>query len=281
MGTTRFAQNDLARLSYDVSGREDAPVVVMLHAMLGDRASMAPLRRRLEGSARLLVPDARGHGASSALTDRTFSSTDMANDLVAILEAEDVPDAVHVVGYGQGAIAALELVHWRPDRVASLVLIEPDALSVLDGEQDERVVALREDARAANREASDASYKGLADKALNRYLDRRWGKGWADRLPRPRLAAVRRSVEALSPSLDAAERFRILPEHLAGVSFPVLIVIGEDTPEVERAIAAQLATWIPGAETLQVHSLPGGAPFAAEDGGAAGPIAEWVQTRIG
>lgn len=281
MGTTRFAQNDLARLSYDVSGRDDRPVVMLLHATLGDRASMAPLRRLLEGDARLLVPDARGHGASSALTDRTFSSTDMANDIVAILEAEDITHAVHLVGYGQGAIAALELVHWRPDRVASLVLIEPDALSVLDGDDDESVAAWREAARSANREASDSSYKGLADKALNRYLDRRWGSGWSDRLPRPRLAAVRRSVEALSPSLDAAERFRILPEHLADVSFPVLIVTGEDTPEVERAIAARLAAWIPTAGTLVVPSLPGGAPFSAEDGGAAESIAEWVKHKVG
>lgn len=281
MGTTRFAQNDLARLSYDVSGLDNGSVVMLLHATLGDRASMAPLRRRLEDHTRLFVPDARGHGASSALTDRTFSSTDMANDLVAILEAEHVSGPVHFVGYGLGTIAALELVHWRPDRVASLVLVEPDALTVLDGEDDEAVAALREEARAANREAADFSYKGLADKALSRYLDRRWGKGWANRLPRPRLAAVRRSVEALSPTLDAAGRFRILPEHLAGINLPTLIVTGEDTPAAECEIAARLATWIPHAETLVVPSLPGGAPFSPEDGGAAGPIAEWVTARLG
>jgi pimeloyl-ACP methyl ester carboxylesterase len=187
---------------------------------------------------------------------------------------------VHVVGHGQGAVAALELAHWRPDRVASLVLIEPDALSILDGEDDAEVIALREDARTASREASALAYKGLADRALNRYLDRRWGAGWAERLARPRLAAVRRSVQALSASLDAVERFRILPEHLAGIGFPVLVVTGEDTPAAERQIAQRLATWIPGAETLEVPSLPGGIPFAAEDGGAAGGIAEWVRRQV-
>jgi pimeloyl-ACP methyl ester carboxylesterase len=204
----------------------------------------------------------------------------MANDVVGILEAAQVgARPVHVVGHGQGAVAALELAHWRPDRVASLVLIEPDALSILDGEDDAEVIALREDARTASREASDLAYKGLADRALNRYLDRRWGAGWAERLARPRLAAVRRSVQALSPSLDAVERFRILPEHLAGIGFPVLVVTGEDTPAAERQIAQRLAAWIPGAETLVVSSLPGGTPFAAEDGG--GAIAEWVLKRIG
>ncbi|HVL23523.1 MAG TPA: alpha/beta hydrolase [Thermomicrobiales bacterium] len=280
MGTTRFAQNDLARLSYEVAGPVDAPVVVLLHATLTDRISFAPLRDCLDGAARVLVPDARGHGASSALTDRSYSSTDMANDVVAILDAEGVRGPVHLVGHGQGAVAALEVAHWRPDRLASLVLIEPDALCVLDGEDDADVIAAREEARSASREASDQAYKGLADRALSRYLDRRWGRGWAERLPRPRLAAVRRSVQALSPSLDAVARFRILPEHLAPLTVPALVVTGEDSPAAEREVAARLAAWIPGAETLTVPSLPGGTPFAG-DGDAAGAVAAWVREKMG
>jgi len=278
MGTTRFAQNDLARLSYEVSGEATAPVVVLLHAMLTDRLALAPLREALDDVARVIAPDARGHGASSALTDRTYASVDMANDVVAVLDAEGVAGPVHIIGHGQGAVAALELAHWRPDRIVSLVLVEPDALSILDGEADPDVVAVREEARAANREASEQAYKGLADRALGRYLDRRWGAGWADRLPRPRLAAVRRNVQALSASIDAVERFRILPEHLAGIGFPVLIVTAAETPAAERQIAARLASWIPGAETLEVVSLPGGMPFAEEASAAA--IAAWVRSRL-
>lgn len=281
MATTRFAQNDLARLSYEVAGPPDGPVVLLMHATLADRISLRPLRERLEAQAKIILPDARGHGASSGLTGRTLSSTDLANDVVAILETEGVTGAVHLVGHGQGAIAALELAHWRPDRISSMVLIEPDALSILEGEANEKVSAAREGARKANREAADHSYKGLADKALNRYLDRRWGQGWQDRLTKPRMAAVRRSVQALSASLDAEERFRILPEHLENVMFPVLVVTGEDSPEAEQHIADRIASWIPGSERLVVESLPGGAPFSLDDGGAAGPIADWVLARIG
>jgi pimeloyl-ACP methyl ester carboxylesterase len=163
---------------------------------------------RLADTMRIIMPDARGHGASSAVTDRNVSMTDLANDAVAILDNEGIAGPVHIVGKGQGAITALELAHWRPDRIASLVLVEPDALTILDGEMDEHVVHVREEARAGQREASDHSYKGLADKALDRYLDRRWGAGWRERLTKIRLASVRRSVQALSPSLDALGRFR-------------------------------------------------------------------------
>ena len=280
MGTTRFAQNDLARLSYEVSGPADGPVVVMLHATMTSRSSLRPLQQRLEKTARVILPDARGHGASTALTKRDLSSTDLANDVVAILEAEGVVEPVHVIGHGQGAVAALELAHWRPDRIASLVLIEPDALSVLEGEHDEEIAALREDARRSNRQAADDSYKGLADKALNGYLDRRWGEGWRERMSRPQLAAVRRSMPALAASLDALEHFRILPEHVESVPFPVLIVIGEDTPAAERVIADRLTEWISGAERLVATSLPGGVPFGADDGGAADAITYWVGNHI-
>lgn len=279
MATTRFAQNDLVRLSYEVSGEGAGPVVVLLHALLGDRPSLAPLRDRLEAHARVISPDARGHGASSALTDRTVSITDLANDVVAVLDQEGISGPVHLIGHGQGAITALELAHWRPDRVASLVLIEPDALTILDGEDDELVVRTREDARKGQREASDASYKGLADKALDQYLDRRWGTGWRDRLTKIRMASVRRSVQALSPSLDALGRFRILPEHVAAFTFPVLIVTGEDTPAAERRIADRLASWIPAADRHTAPSLPGGAPFSA-DTATADIIAEWVRGHM-
>ncbi|HWV23154.1 MAG TPA: alpha/beta hydrolase [Thermomicrobiales bacterium] len=280
MGTTRFAQNELARLSYEVAGPEDAPVVVLLHATMAGRASMTPLQERLAESARVIVPDARGHGGSTALTKRDLASTDLANDIVAVLDAEDISGPVHLVGHGQGAVAALELAHWRPDRIASLVLIEPETLAVLEGEHDEEIVQVREEARQANREAADASYRQLADKALNGYLDRRWGEGWRERLPKPRLAAVRRSMPALAASLDALERFRMLPEHLEGVTFPVLIVTAENTPVAERFMADRLTSWLPTAERLAVPSLPGGLPFTGDGASAADQIAAWVKAKL-
>ena len=277
MATTRFAQNELVRISYEISGPADGPAVVLLHALLGDRPSMRPVADRLQDAARVIIPDARGHGATSALTDRTVSMTDLANDVVAVLEAAGIMGPVHIVGHGQGAITALEIAHWRPDHIASLVLVEPDALTVLDGETDEKIVATREKARAGQREASDLSYKGLADRALDRYLDRRWGEGWRDRLTPIRMASVRRSVQSLSPSLDALGRFRILPEHVAALPVPVLIVTGEDTPAAERLIADRFAAWIPTADRITVPAMPGGSPFGDA---AVSSITEWLRARI-
>ncbi|MGB3307792.1 MAG: alpha/beta hydrolase [Thermomicrobiales bacterium] len=283
MGFTRFAQNDLARLSYELTastGGPEAPTVVLLHATLGERSSLSPLREELSDRFQVVQPDARGHGGSSALTDRSFTVTDMANDLYAVLEALNLTgesaQPVHLVGHGQGAIAALELARRRPDLVASLVLMEPDAVALLDGELDEEIAQARADARSSAREAADAAYKELSDKALRVYLDRRWGSGWESRLAKPRLAALRRHAPALSPSLDALDRYQLLPEELAEVSVPTLIIVAATSPVAERAIAQRLAATIPGASQRVVTTLPGGAPLTGSGEVAIAVIAEWL-----
>lgn len=288
MGYTRFAQNDLARLSYEVSSAtgsatDATPTVVLLHATLTEHASLNPLREELVERFQVVQPDARGHGASAALTDRSFTVTDMANDLYVVLEAADLlgPDKrpLHLVGHGQGAIAALELARRRPDLITSLVLIEPDAPALLDGELDVEIARVREEARTSFRAASDAAYKGLTDKALEIYLNRRWGEGWEARLTKPRLAAVRRHITALSPSLDALDRYRLLPEELAAITIPALVVVAAESPVAERAIAQRVAKTIPSATLRVVTSLPGGAPLTGNGEIAISVITEWLATH--
>jgi pimeloyl-ACP methyl ester carboxylesterase len=280
MGITRFATNEFARISYEVDGPETANVAVLLHATLADRVSFRPLQDELAPSMRVILPDARGHGASAGLKDRTFNVADMANDLYAVLEAENLvgdPHArIHLAGHGQGAVTALELARRRPDLVASLTLIEPDALSLLDGDDDPQAILAREEARNAYRTASDAAYKGLADKALSLYLDARWGADWQDRLPRPRAAAVRRNVLALSPTLDALDRYRLLPEDAAEIAIPARVLAAATSPATVRAIAQRLGSWLPRGRAVYIAKLPGGAPFTDEGEAAINIVTEWV-----
>jgi len=280
MGITRFATNDLARISYEIDGPASDDVVVLLHTTLADRGAFAPLRDELADTYRLLLVDARGHGASAALKDRTYAVTDMANDCYTVLEAEGIVHSpttrVHLVGHGQGAITALELARRRPDLVHSLTLIEPDALTLLDGESDTEAILAREEARNAYRTAADAAYKGLADKALALYLDARWGAGWQERLSRPRAAAVRRNVLALSPSLDALDRYRILPGEVQQVLTPARVVAAATSPATVRAITQRLGSWLPRGRAAYVAKLPGGAPFTGEGEAAINLVVEWL-----
>ena len=283
MGITRFAQNDLARINYEIDGPDTDNVVVLLHTTLADRGSFGPLRDTLAEQMRVILPDARGHGASAGLKDRAYGVTDMANDLYAVLEAEGLihkPDVrIHLVGHGQGAMASLELARRRPELVTSLTLIEPDALTLLDGEDDVEAIFAREEARNAYRSASEAAYKGLADRAMNLYLDARWGEGWSERLSRPRAAAVRRNLLSLSASLDALDRYRILPEEVSGIVIPARVVAAATSPATVRQIAQRMGTWLPRGRTIYVAKLPGGAPFTGEGEAAINLVEEWVRER--
>ena len=277
MGITRFAQNELARLSYEISGPESAPPVVLLHATLLDRRSLEPLRAKLESQARVIQPDARGHGASSGLAGRTFSVSDMASDLYAVIEASaNVSRRVALVGHGQGAITAVEFARIRPDLVSKLVLIEPDALSLLDGELDAEVVQSREAARATMRAAADAVYKGLTERALELYLGRRWGTDWKEAMPKSRLAAIKRNAPSLTASLDALDRYRILPSELNGLDVPALIIAAESTPPAEQRIALKLRQQLPKSEMITTAELPAGSPLTGSGASLTDFIAGWL-----
>jgi pimeloyl-ACP methyl ester carboxylesterase len=275
MGVTRFAQNELARLAYEVFPADHGPTVVLMHGTLLDRISMRPLQERMAGRATVLQPDGRGHGGSSALADRRFTVTDMAQDLYAVLEAaEAVELPVVLVGHGQGAIAALEFARIRPDLVAKMALVEPDALSLLDGELDAEVVQSREATRALWRAVSEAVYKGLPERAVEMYFGRRWGADWKDKLTRPRLAAIRRSASALSASLDALDRYRILPDEVAAIRVPSLVIAAETTPPTEQRIALRLREMLPQSEMITAADLPAASPF--DSATLAGYVAEWA-----
>lgn len=268
MGTTRFAQNDLARLSYEIDGSPDAPPIVFLHATLGDRRTAGALQDALARDYRLILPDARGHGGSAALQSRSFTVTDMANDVWAVLEAEGLdrdgaPNPI-VIGHGQGAVTAIELARRRPDRLAGMVLIEPDAPALLDGVTDAEVASVREEARETYRTLSDLAYRQQEQQAVDRYMDYRWPSGWRDELNRPRQAALRRHAGALSPVLDALDRFRILPDELGELAVRTHVLTAGSSPELVDTIGRRLAADVPGATYRQIGKITLATPYGSE-----------------
>ena len=124
-GVTRFAARGGHRLSYESSGAVEGAPVLGLHDLLADRGQLRPLAAALVGDGfRVTLPDARGHGASSAISGREYPARELVADAVAVLDAEGQA-TVHVVAMGWGAGTALAMAAVKPERVSSLVLIEP------------------------------------------------------------------------------------------------------------------------------------------------------------
>jgi rifampin ADP-ribosylating transferase len=94
--------------------------VVLLHAWAASRRSFTAMLPLLPSSVRAVAPDLRGHGdAAKPLSG--YEVTHLAADVVALLDALDLPRAV-LVGASSGGYVAQQVAVTTPSRVAGLVL---------------------------------------------------------------------------------------------------------------------------------------------------------------
>jgi len=234
------------RLFYEVAG-EGEPVV-FLHGFALDSRMWDAQFAALAARYRVIRYDLRGFGRSGE--PRVGSQYSHFDDLVALLDRLGVSAPAHLIGQGMGGRYALEFALLHPDRVKSLVLLDP----VVDGwawsrEWLEAYMPVFEAGRSGNAEAAKEAWRTHPLFASLR------GKT-AD----PR--AYARFVQMVDDysgwhfvHIDPAQR--IAPtalKQLDRVHVPVLILVGEhDWADFQR-IADRLARGIAGAQRVV---LPG------------------------
>lgn len=98
---------------------------LLIHGLNANLAFWRPeLVRALGEDRRLLMYDLRGHGHSE-LAPIGYTSAEQAGDAQALLDAAGFEDAIDVVAHSFGATVALQLARLHPERVRSLVLLDP------------------------------------------------------------------------------------------------------------------------------------------------------------
>jgi pimeloyl-ACP methyl ester carboxylesterase len=101
------------------------PKVVMLHGLVAD--SLASYYYTLANPVALVADvylyDLRGHGRST-IPPTGYAVADHVDDLDALLDTWGIDEPVHLVANSFGGVVALGLAHRRPERVASMVLVE-------------------------------------------------------------------------------------------------------------------------------------------------------------
>jgi pimeloyl-ACP methyl ester carboxylesterase len=281
LAVTRFASRNDQRLSYETSGEGEGMPVLALHDLLVDRGQLRPLASALsetppssggglgggaggpssvgglgrEAGFRVVLPDARGHGASPMIGGHLYTATELAADALAILDAERLT-TIQVVAVGWGANIALALAAAAPRRVHSLALISPYLPPLLldhpVGEAKQYGAALQE----AIAEAASAAGKGQIDRALDVYLGVRWGSGWRERLSKPRLGAIRRAAANLGPLLAGLAPEQLDRDALRAIDCPLTQFVRADAPPFERWNAEALSLLIPrsGVQTVSIGS---------------------------
>jgi N-formylmaleamate deformylase len=105
----------------------DKPTLIALHGLTGSGACWTPLARALEDEYDVIMPDARGHGRSSApLSGYTYH--DHASDVLGLIEKLGITNPI-LLGHSMGGMTAAVVASQLGSAVRALVLVEPTFIS--------------------------------------------------------------------------------------------------------------------------------------------------------
>jgi 3-oxoadipate enol-lactonase len=100
----------------------DGPAIVLLHGAGGSHTVWNGVIPLLAKEFRVLAPDLRGHGRSSAPEGSTYSFDELEGDVLRLLDTRSI-DSAHWVGLSGGAMLALRLALDAEARTRSLTMI--------------------------------------------------------------------------------------------------------------------------------------------------------------
>ncbi len=232
------------RLYRELTGESGEPLV-MVHGSWVDHHDWDEVVPLLSRSYRVLTYDRRGHSQSERPASPDSVHDDVA-DLAALIDALDLVPA-HLVGNSFGGVIALRLAMERPDLVRSLNLHEPPLLSLLADDPQGQAMLQAIGQRFAEieklLEAGDMA--GGARRFAEGVV---FGEGAWQRLPPPLRETITFNAPTFLDEQRDPDAFAIDPERLRGVSRPVLLTFGGQSPPFLPLIVAKLADALPQAE---------------------------------
>jgi 3-oxoadipate enol-lactonase len=241
-----YARRAGLRLYWEISGKHDAPAILLIRGLSRSSSYWYDLRPLLEPRFRVLVMDNRGVGRSDA-PGPGFTTADMADDVAAVLHQSGVHRA-HVFGISLGGMIAQQLALRHPGRVDRLVL----GATTMGGRgavpaPREAILGLLRAGRGTAADQIRLSTPWVLDAeavARRPAVVDEW-IAIAEREPRSRLAILGQLLAAAVHDTS---------EHLHRVRRPTLVVTGDRDRLIPMGNSDRIARAIPGSA---LHVLPG------------------------
>lgn len=239
--------NDV-ELYYKWHGAEDAPALVFVNGLTASTESWIFQTPAFAERLRVLLYDCRGQG-QSAKPAGPYATKQHAADLLALLDALDL-GTVYIVGLSNGGAVAMHLAADNPQRVRRLVLSSTHA----------RADTLMRSKLQSWLTALDAGGPLMRFDAATPWV---WGRRFLDE-NEDVLATLRNQAAQATPNavraLITGAMGHDVTDHLADISVPTLVMVGEEDVLTPPWYARDVAAGIPGAELVVVpnagHALP-------------------------
>lgn len=221
------------------------PPVVLLHGLMGSGACWTPVARALEGELDIIMPDARGHGDSSAPL-HGYRYEDLASDVEGLLRGLQLSRPV-LLGHSMGGMTAAVTASRGAAMLRGLVLVDPTFLSPAR----QREVS-ESDVAEQHRRALGLPRSELVAQARARHPHR--SPELIELQAEARLKTCMGAFEVLAPpNPDYREVVR-------AIGVPSLLVIG-DAPVVTLEMATELCGLNPRLRVEQIRNAGHGLPF--------------------
>lgn len=214
-------------LAVHVQGNTASPAVVLTHSILSSSRMWDEQAELLRGLGFCVVRiDAPGHG-HSAEPDGEVTLDSLAADVVAVLDALDVP-AAHYVGLSLGGMSGLGLGIRHPQRLLSLVLCacRADAPPAFAAPWDERIAIAQ----------ADGSCAPLASPTIQRWFGTPFLDAHPDVASRFHELASTTSVAGFTACARAIQRLDYLVE-VARIPVATTLVVGSRDGVLPEAMA--------------------------------------------
>ena len=233
------------RIQYVRTGGAKPPVV-LLHGLMGSGACWTPLARALESEVDVVMPDARGHGGSSAPPEG-YRYDQLANDVVGLLGSLELSRPI-LLGHSMGGLTAAVVASRRAGLLRSVILVDPTFLSP------ERQREVHESGVAEqHRQALALSTSDLVAQGRTRHPHRS-----------PEIVVLQAEARR-STSPDALDILRPpnpdYRELVRAIDVPSLLVIGDESPVVTLEMATELRSLNPRLRLARVGGAGHGLPF--------------------
>jgi pimeloyl-ACP methyl ester carboxylesterase len=255
------ASRDGTPIAYERSG--EGPPLVLLHGTTSDHSTWELVLPELQKHFTVYAIDRRGCGESGSGDGSAYDIEREFEDVVAVIDSID--GTVGLLGHSYGAICALEGA-LRSRRVRDLILYE-GTFPVPEGTElypPEALESVRSSLKAGNQEqALTIFYHDIALISPEEIEMLRSLPIWAARVAlAPTIPHEMRAFESYVSNFD--------PTRLGNLRTPTLLLLGGDSPTLERAAAESLDAALPDGQIVvmphQAHLAHRTAPelFARE-----------------